>query len=73
MNNPEVIAKAAVCVAQSRKLMDRLDRAPVYVRAMPEAKAARQNAEAALELIGELVQRVKAEESAEGVTDGDAE
>lgn len=75
MQNSEVLDKAIDCVSDGRSLIESLDSAPSFVRNTEHAKQARRTAVAAIELIGELVGRVRKEmqlANAEGVENDSA-
>ena len=76
MKNSEVLEKSIECISDGRSLIDSLDSAPSFVRNTEHAKQARRTAVAAIELIGELVSRVRSEiqmVKAEGVSNGGSE
>lgn len=75
MQNSEVLDKAIECISDGRSLIESLDGSPAFVRNTEHAKQARRTAVAAIELIGELVGRVRIEmqlANAKGVENGSA-
>lgn len=71
MGNEEVLSKSIACVTDGRALIDSLDNSPSFVRKTDHAQQARRTAVAAIELIGELVNRVRADMCATGQSGGD--
>ncbi|GFZ84038.1 hypothetical protein GCM10011403_29470 [Pseudohongiella nitratireducens] len=69
MNNAEIIEKSRICLAQAKALVYELDNAPVYIRRTENAIKARSTAVSAIQLVAELLKRVKAE--GEGGSNGE--
>lgn len=59
MDNGLVIQKAAQCLNDAKTLIKALDESPAFIKSTAQAKQARQTAEIAIELVTELLQRVK--------------
>ena len=59
MDNVQVIQKAKQCLSDSRSLITALDESPAFVRNRPEAVQARNTATVAIELVTELLRRVR--------------
>ena len=69
MNNAEIIEKSRLCLEQGKALIHELDSAPFYIRKTENAKKARSTAVTAIQLVAELLKRVKAE--GEGGSNGE--
>lgn len=59
METAEVLAKSLACVRDSKDLIQALDNSPAFVRNQETAIRARQTAVLSIELVGELVRRVR--------------
>lgn len=59
MDNAEVLAKSLECVRDSKELIQALDNSPVFVRKQDTAIKARQTAVLSIQLVAELVRRVR--------------
>jgi len=61
MDNTEVIQRATQFVFEAREQIQTLDQSPQFIRNTVHAQTARRTAVAGIELVGELVKRVRTE------------